>query len=92
MRFVGLALQDAVPDANTIWLRCEPLARAGALAGLFARFDAMLTERGLLAMGGQIVGAAVVEGPALAADEEREGEAARGRHARRLVEGPHAAD
>jgi IS5 family transposase len=52
MRFAGLALQDAVPDANTIWLYCEQLARAGALAGLFARFDAMLTERGLLAMGG----------------------------------------
>jgi transposase, IS5 family len=61
MRFAGLALQDAVPDAKTIWLYREQLTRAGALAKLFARFDAMLAERGFLAMGGQIVDATVVE-------------------------------
>jgi transposase, IS5 family len=61
MRFVGLALQDAVPDAKTIWLDRGQLPRAGALAGLFARFDAMLAERGFLAMGGQIVDATIVE-------------------------------
>lgn len=61
MRFVGLALHDAVPDAKTIWLYREQLTRAGALAKLFARFDAMLAERGFLAMGGQIVDATVVE-------------------------------
>lgn len=61
MRFAGLALQDAVPDAKTIWLYREKLTRAGALATLFARFDAMLAERGFLAMGGQIVDATVVE-------------------------------
>jgi IS5 family transposase len=61
MRFAGLALHDAVPDAKTIWLYREQLARAGALAKLFARFDAMLAERGFLAMGGQIVDATVVE-------------------------------
>lgn len=65
MRFVGLALHDAVPDAKTIWLYREHLTRAGALARLFARFDAMfdamLAERGFLAMGGQIVDATVVE-------------------------------
>jgi IS5 family transposase len=61
MRFVGLALPDAVPDAKTIWLYREQLTRAGALAKLFARFDAMLAERGFLAMGGQIVDATVIE-------------------------------
>jgi IS5 family transposase len=61
MRFAGLALYDAVPDAKTIWLYREQLTRRGALAGLFARFDAMLAERGFLAMGGQIVDATVVE-------------------------------
>ena len=55
MRFAGLALQDAVPDAKTIWLYREQLTRVGGLAKLFARFDAMLAERGFLAMGGQIV-------------------------------------
>ena len=30
MRFIGLALHDPVPDAKTIWLFREQLARAGA--------------------------------------------------------------
>ena len=37
MRFVGLALHDAVPDAKTIWLYREQLARAGAVERFFAR-------------------------------------------------------
>ena len=57
MRFCGLALHDAVPDAKTIWLYREQLMRAGALQRLFERFDAILRERGYLAMGGQIVDA-----------------------------------
>jgi transposase, IS5 family len=61
MRFVGLALHDPVPDAKTIWLFREQLARAGAVERLFARFDALLRQRGWLAMGGQIVDATVIE-------------------------------
>lgn len=61
MRFVGLALHDAVPDAKTIWLFREQLVRAGAFDPLFARFDAALRDKGWLAMGGQIVDATVVE-------------------------------
>lgn len=61
MRFVGLALHDPVPDAKTIWLFREQLARAGAVEKLFARFDALLREKGWLAMGGQIVDATVIE-------------------------------
>jgi hypothetical protein len=60
MRFVGLALRDAVPDAKTIWLYREQLARAGAAEQLFARFDALLRAKGWLAMGGQIVDAMVI--------------------------------
>ena len=37
MRFVGLALHDAVPDAKTIWLFRQQLVRAGAFERLFAR-------------------------------------------------------
>jgi transposase len=61
MRFCGLALHDPVPDAKTIWLYREQLMRAGALQRLFGRFDAILRERGYLAMGGQIVDATVIE-------------------------------
>ena len=61
MRFVGLALHDAVPDAKTIWLYREHLARAGTVERLFARFDELLRAKGWLAMGGQIVDATVIE-------------------------------
>ena len=61
MRFAGLALEDRVPDAKTIWLYREQLTRAGAIERLFARFDAALRDAGYLAMGGQIVDATVVE-------------------------------
>ena len=61
MRFLRLALHDPVPDAKTIWLFREQLTKAGAIARLFARFDAVLRAAGYLAMGGQIVDATVVE-------------------------------
>jgi transposase, IS5 family len=63
MRFLGLGLADAVPDANTIWTFREALKRAGAVDALFARFDAALRDAGYLAMGGQIVDASIVAAP-----------------------------
>lgn len=72
MRFAGLALHEPVPDATTIWLFREQLLRAGAIERLFARFDAILREKGLLAMGGQIVDATVVQArPARLTAEEK---------------------
>jgi IS5 family transposase len=61
MRFVGLALHDPVPDAKTIWLYREQLARAGAAEKLFVRFEALLRERGWLAISAQIIGATMIE-------------------------------
>jgi len=63
MRFLDLGLSDAVPDANTIWTFREALKRAGAVEALFRRFDQALRAEGFLAMGGQIVDAAIVAAP-----------------------------
>ena len=72
MRFAGLALHEPVPDATTIWLFREQLIQAGAIERLFARFDMILREQGLLAMGGQIVDATVVQArPARLSAEEK---------------------
>ena len=59
MRFLGLGLADAVPDANTIWTLREALTRATiegepAVGVLFKRFDAALKASGYLPMGGQM--------------------------------------
>ena len=68
MRFLGLCLADAVPDANTIWTFREALTRATiegepAVGVLFKRFDAAVKASGYLAMGGQIVDATIVAAP-----------------------------
>ena len=49
MRFAGLGLEDAVPDAKTLWLYREALAKAGAVEGLFNLFDGYLKAKGYLA-------------------------------------------
>ena len=49
MRFVGLGLEDAVPDAKTLWLYREALTRAGAVEKLFDLFDGYLKAKGYLA-------------------------------------------
>src|SRR5215207_4123134 len=63
MRFLGLSLEDRVPDATTVWLYREKLAQAGLVEALFDAFDAHLKSRGYLAMGGQIVDASIVSAP-----------------------------
>ena len=63
MRFLGLGLEDRVPDAKTVWLFRERLTQAGAMTALFARFDRHLDKAGYLAMGGQIVDATIVAAP-----------------------------
>jgi len=63
MRFLGLGLSDRVPDAKTIWAFRERLTQAGAVDGLFARFDSALQEAGYIAMGGQLVDATLVAAP-----------------------------
>ena len=49
MRFLGLGLEDAVPDAKTFWLYREALAKAGAVEELFDLFDGFLKDQGYLA-------------------------------------------
>ncbi len=63
MRFLGLGIEDLVPDAKTVWLYREKLAKAGMIKTLFDKFDAYLRDNGYLAMGGQIVDASIVPVP-----------------------------
>jgi transposase len=76
-RFLGLGLDGTVPDATTVWLFRERLVQAKAIDRLFARFDAALKDRGYLAMGGQIIDAAVVPAPKQRNTEAEKAAAAR---------------
>ena len=63
MRFLGLGLEDRVPDAKTVWLYREALAQAGLVEMLFKQFDSYLARQGYIARGGQILDASIVPVP-----------------------------
>jgi IS5 family transposase len=63
VRFLGLGLEDTVPDAKTVWLYREQLVQAGVIERLFDDFDGHLKSQGYLAMGGQIIDASIVPVP-----------------------------
>jgi hypothetical protein len=52
-----------VPDAKTVWLYREALAKTGLIEVLFADFDSHLKKNGYLAMGGQIIDATIIPVP-----------------------------
>jgi hypothetical protein len=81
MRFLGLGLQDRVPDARTIWLFRKKLTTVGAIKRLFEQFDAMLRQAGYIAMSGQIVDASLVAAPRQRnTDDEKKVKPAKLRH------------
>ena len=63
-RFLGLAIEDSIPDATTLWLfreklakteMIEKLAKTEMIEKLFDRFDQHLAAKGYMARGGQTV-------------------------------------
>ena len=63
MRFLGLDLDQRIPDAKTIWLFRETLTQAQVVETLFEQFDASLAAHGLQARGGQLIDASLVPVP-----------------------------
>jgi len=63
MRFLGLGLNDRVPDAKTIWAFRERLTKAGAIEALFKRFDTAIRDAGFIAMSGQLVDSSLIAAP-----------------------------
>ena len=62
-RFLRLGIEDSIPDATTLWLFREKLAKAGLIERLFDRFDQHLAAKGYIARGGQMVDATIVPVP-----------------------------
>ena len=63
MRFLGLDLEDRVPDAKTVWSFREQLNVLNLVDKLFARFHEQLASHGYVARSGQMVDATFVEVP-----------------------------
>ena len=62
-RFLGLAIEDSIPDSTTLWLFREKLAKGGLIEKLFDCFDQHLAAKGYMARGGQIIDASIVPVP-----------------------------
>jgi IS5 family transposase len=58
-----LGIEDGIPDATTLWLFREKLAKASLIEKLFERFDRHLAAQGYMARGGQMVDATIVPVP-----------------------------
>jgi IS5 family transposase len=63
MRFLGLGLEDIVPDEKTIWLYEELLSKSEAGKELFELFNASISEAGYITREGSIVDASFIETP-----------------------------
>jgi IS5 family transposase len=63
MRFLGLEEGDRIPDGNTVWDFKEALKRTEADRELFANFNRMLEEKGIITHKGTIIDATFVTVP-----------------------------
>lgn len=62
-RFLGLSLNDKVPDAKTIWAFKEQLKETGVDLELFALFTDLMEEKGIITRTGSLVDASFVDVP-----------------------------
>ncbi len=63
MRFLGLSLEDRIPDATTLWLFRESLIEHALIEPLFKQFNRYLDRQGYVARKGQIIDATIVPAP-----------------------------
>jgi IS5 family transposase len=63
MRFLGLGINDPVPDAKTIWLFRDKLRKEKAVEKLFSHLDKQLDKDGIIVHQGKLVDASIVEVP-----------------------------
>lgn len=63
MRFLGLNLNDKVPDAKTIWHFRDQLAQADMIKHLFRKLDNQLNKDGIIIRQGKMIDASILETP-----------------------------
>jgi IS5 family transposase len=63
MRFLGLSINDPVPDAKTIWLFRDKLTTDNMIEQLFDHLDKLLDKDGIIVHKGKLVDASIVEVP-----------------------------
>lgn len=72
-RFLGVALDEPVPDHNTLWRFREELARRGLAERLLAQVNAQLAARGLILKQGTLIDATLIDANVAPANRRRDG-------------------
>jgi len=78
-RFLGLSMNDRVPDEKTVWDFRDRLIDKGLEKELFGKFTALLASHGLIANEGKIIDASFVEAPRQRNSREKNKEIKEGR-------------
>jgi IS5 family transposase len=63
MEFLGLGIEDPIPDAKTVWLFRDNLAKHDLVKEVLAQFDDYLREKGYTVEVGQMVDATLIPVP-----------------------------
>lgn len=63
MRFLGLHLEDRIPDAKTIWLFRDTLTKSEVIRELFDAFNRQLEDAHIISRAGSIIDATFVDAP-----------------------------
>jgi IS5 family transposase len=63
MKFIGLGVEDKVPDATTVWLFRQKLVEQKLAEELFEKFESYLQKQGYQAAEGQIIDATLIPVP-----------------------------
>lgn len=74
MRFLGLGINNPVPDAKTIWLFRDKLSSGGMVEKLFGHLDNLLDKDGIIVHKGKIIDATIVEVPKQRNSREENGQ------------------
>lgn len=88
-RFLGLSLNDKVPDEKTIWSFRDKLINKGIEKELFTKFNLLLESNNLIAQEGKIIDASFVEAPRQRNSKEKNDQIKQGKGAELWKDAPH---
>jgi IS5 family transposase len=89
MEFLGLGIEDPIPDAKTVWLFRDNLAKHDLVKEVLAQFDDYLREKGYTVAVGQMVDATLIPVPVQRNTRQENKEVKEGKIPQQWAENPH---
>jgi IS5 family transposase len=89
MEFLGLGIEDPIPNAKTVWLFRDNLAKHDLVKEVLAQFDDYLREKGYTVEVGQMVDATLIPVPVQRNTRQENKEVKEGKIPKQWAENPH---